>query len=146
MLQTQSINDFFRLIKKKTSTTNASSHPASVPMEKPETLTNEAVDSHAIENGVSNGGTSERLSEVGDKSTIAVVRAYPDEEEVAFLRPLGWDENSGEDEGLTEEEINAFRQQYMMKPLSKRSIEPKLPESHATSLGGQSTDLALSHS
>ena len=32
---------------------------------------------------------------------------YPDEEEVAFLRSLGWEEN-GEDESLTEEEISAF--------------------------------------
>jgi hypothetical protein len=34
-----------------------------------------------------------------------------DEEEVAFLRSLGWEEDSGEDEGLTEEEINAFYQE-----------------------------------
>ena len=35
-----------------------------------------------------------------------------DEEEAAFLRSLGWVEDSGEDEeGLTEEEINAFYQE-----------------------------------
>nr|POF21816.1 hypothetical protein CFP56_73740 [Quercus suber] len=28
---------------------------------------------------------------------------YPDEEEAAFLRSLGWEENAGEDEGLTED-------------------------------------------
>ncbi|KAM7256424.1 hypothetical protein ACFE04_012165 [Oxalis oulophora] len=136
VLQTQkSRNDFFNLIKKKTSSSNASSHSASVQMEKSETATNKVVtgeNSHTIENGVSNGDKFEG----GDKSTIE--RAYPNEEEVAFLRSLGWDENSGEDEGLTEEEINAFRQQYMMKPVLKRGIEPKLPESHTTSLGGQS--------
>jgi len=36
------------------------------------------------------------------------VTLYPDEEEAAFLRSLGWEENAGEDEGLTEEEISAF--------------------------------------
>ncbi|KZV40915.1 hypothetical protein F511_05160 [Dorcoceras hygrometricum] len=36
---------------------------------------------------------------------------YPDEEEAAFLRSLGWDENGGEDDGLTEEEINSFYQE-----------------------------------
>ncbi|KAM7250716.1 hypothetical protein ACFE04_022599 [Oxalis oulophora] len=143
VLQTQkSRNDFFNLIKKKTSSSNASSHSASVQMEKSETATNKVVtgeNSHTIENSVSNGDKFEG----GDKSTIE--RAYPNEEEVAFLRSLGWDENSGEDEGLTEEEINAFRQQYMMKPVLKRGIEPKLPEPHTTSLGGQS-DLSSSDS
>ncbi|KAL0288322.1 UNVERIFIED_CONTAM: hypothetical protein Scaly_2734200 [Sesamum calycinum] len=42
---------------------------------------------------------------------------YPDEEEAAFLRSLGWEENGGEDEGLTEEEINAFYQEYMKKTI-----------------------------
>ena len=32
---------------------------------------------------------------------------YPDNEEVAFLRSHGWEEN-GEDESLTEEEISSF--------------------------------------
>ena len=31
------------------------------------------------------------------------VALYPDEEEAAFLRSLGWEENAGEDEGLTED-------------------------------------------
>ncbi|XP_057845058.2 uncharacterized protein LOC131054543 isoform X2 [Cryptomeria japonica] len=36
-----------------------------------------------------------------------------EEEEAAFLRSLGWEENAGEEEALTEEEINAFYQQQM---------------------------------
>ncbi|XP_041014667.1 uncharacterized protein LOC121257622 isoform X2 [Juglans microcarpa x Juglans regia] len=40
---------------------------------------------------------------------------HPDEEEAAFLRSLGWEENAGEDEGLTEEEISAF---YMKAKIS----------------------------
>ncbi|KAK9989166.1 hypothetical protein SO802_029405 [Lithocarpus litseifolius] len=48
------------------------------------------------------------------------VTLYPDEEEAAFLRSLGWEENAGEDEGLTEEEISAFYIEYMkLRPLSK---------------------------
>jgi hypothetical protein len=33
---------------------------------------------------------------------------YLDEEEIVHLRSLGWEENAGEDEGLTEEEISGF--------------------------------------
>ncbi|XP_041014669.1 uncharacterized protein LOC121257622 isoform X4 [Juglans microcarpa x Juglans regia] len=45
---------------------------------------------------------------------------HPDEEEAAFLRSLGWEENAGEDEGLTEEEISAFYMKYVkLQPSSK---------------------------
>ncbi|KAK9026443.1 hypothetical protein V6N11_039281 [Hibiscus sabdariffa] len=66
-----------------------------------------------------------------------------DEEEVAFLRSLGWEENSGEDEGLTEEEINAFYQEYMkLRPSLEpcRTILPKLTQSCATNLDGASSE------
>ncbi|XP_075674254.1 uncharacterized protein LOC142643485 isoform X1 [Castanea sativa] len=56
------------------------------------------------------------------------VTLYPDEEETAFLRSLGWEENAGEDEGLTEEEISAFYIEYMkLRPLSKllHGMQPK---------------------
>ncbi|XP_050259537.1 uncharacterized protein LOC126704577 isoform X3 [Quercus robur] len=56
------------------------------------------------------------------------VTLYPDEEEAAFLRSLGWEENAGEDEGLTEEEISAFYIEYMkLRPLSKllHGMQPK---------------------
>lgn len=43
----------------------------------------------------------------GDKDSNSDITPNPDEEEAAFLRSLGWDENAGE-EGLTEEEISAF--------------------------------------
>ncbi|GAB4844855.1 hypothetical protein Ancab_038245 [Ancistrocladus abbreviatus] len=45
-----------------------------------------------------------------------------EEEEAAFMRSLGWEPNSGDDEGLTEEEINGFYQEYMkLRPASKLS-------------------------
>ncbi|KAK8681736.1 hypothetical protein V6N13_054138 [Hibiscus sabdariffa] len=62
----------------------------------------------------------------------------PDEEEAAFLHSLGWEENSGDDEGLTEEEINAFYRRY--------SVQPKLAQSIATNLDGASSELSSSHS
>lgn len=44
----------------------------------------------------------------GEKDFGSDLTPKLDEEEAAFLRSLGWDENGGEDEGLTEEEIRAF--------------------------------------
>ena len=44
---------------------------------------------------------------------------YPDEERAVFLRPLGWEKNSGEGEGLTEEEINAFHEYMKLRPTLK---------------------------
>ncbi|KAK8492294.1 hypothetical protein V6N11_066661 [Hibiscus sabdariffa] len=96
LAQTQSRNDFFNLLKKKTSTNTSA-----------------------------------------------------DEEEAAFLRSLGWEENSGDDEGLTEEEINTFYQEYMkLKPTLKlhHSVQPKLAQSIATNSDGASSELGSSDS
>ncbi|GMH00291.1 hypothetical protein Nepgr_002130 [Nepenthes gracilis] len=44
------------------------------------------------------------------------------EEEAAFMRSLGWEPNAGDDKGLSEEEINAFFQEYIkLRPTSKLS-------------------------
>ncbi|XP_047983308.1 uncharacterized protein LOC125224014 isoform X2 [Salvia hispanica] len=70
------------------------------------------------------------LPDVGDSSLSCHGYIYPDAEEVAFLRSLGWEENSGEDEGLTEEEINAFYQEYMKQRPSLevcQNSQPKYP-------------------
>ncbi|KAK4859427.1 hypothetical protein QYF36_005265 [Acer negundo] len=157
LLQTQSRNDFFNLLKKKTST-NSSAVPAdSVPdsssptLEKSGEVAKEAVTAlaspHAIENGVKvtvNGDTHEgvqRFSDVREKNMSHCVTVVPDEEEAAFLRSLGWEENYGEDEGLTEEEINAFYQEY-----KKRGMQLKLPELHMNSCGGGSPEVGSSDS
>ncbi|RDX91126.1 hypothetical protein CR513_26931, partial [Mucuna pruriens] len=44
----------------------------------------------------------------GEKQHSSNPFPYPDEEEIAFLRSLGWEEGTGDDEGLTEEEIQDF--------------------------------------
>lgn len=56
----------------------------------------------------------------GKKHSSSDVILYSEEEEAAFLRSLGWEENGGEDEGLTEEEINAFYRDYMKSKPSKK--------------------------
>ncbi|KAA8535521.1 hypothetical protein F0562_030524 [Nyssa sinensis] len=63
----------------------------------------------------SNGDTHEEFQrlDVGEKNSCLNGTGYPDEEKAAFLRSLGWEENAGEDEGLTEEEINGFYQEVI---------------------------------
>ncbi|XP_021605667.1 serine-rich adhesin for platelets isoform X2 [Manihot esculenta] len=147
--QTQSRNDFFNLLKKKTSTNISASLPDSVSTvssptsekscEASKELISAPTSPQAIKIGAeltSNGGTSEEVQRFS-------------EEEAAFLRSLGWEENSGEDEGLTEEEINAFFQQCReLGPSLKlcRSMQQKLLESHATGLAGTSSGLNSSDS
>jgi hypothetical protein len=126
MSQVQSRNDFFNLLKKKTSMNTSTVLPGPGPvvssptMEKSDELTREVLcaseSPHAAENGgemTSNGDTCEEVLRfsVGESSMSCTATVHPDEEEAAFLRSLGWEENSGEDEGLTEEEINAFFQE-----------------------------------
>ncbi|XP_050376199.1 uncharacterized protein LOC126793650 [Argentina anserina] len=158
----QSRNDFFNLLKKKTSMNCSITLPDSGPdsssptTEKSGDIASEVfgdlVSPH-IENGgevTDNGDSSEevhRFSGIGPS-----VAVYSDEEEARFLRSLGWEENSGDDGGLTEEEINAFYDQYMKaRPSLKlnRGSQPKLttlPESHATNCGGATTELSSSDS
>ncbi|TYH31989.1 hypothetical protein ES288_A01G215600v1 [Gossypium darwinii] len=128
LAQTQSQNDFFNLLKKKTSMNSVSGladsdpHNSSSTTEKSE-VSKEVVTASAPacanENhtaATSNGGTrpdAKRFSDDGENYMTSTSMVYPDEEEAAFLRSFGWEENSGEDEGLTEEEINAFYQEYM---------------------------------
>ncbi|KAJ6352811.1 hypothetical protein OIU76_001928 [Salix suchowensis] len=137
----QSRNDFFNDLKKKTAmnTSSAADSAAVVlsPTSENSCEVNKEVLSaltspHAIQNGAeltSNGGSLEE------------VQRFSEEEEAKFLRSLGWEENSGEDEGLTEEEINAFYQEHVTKKPSLkvwRGMQQKLNECHAATLGGSS--------
>lgn len=136
--QAQSRNDFFNHLKKKyaTNSTSAVSDPSPTLSpsisEKSNELVSEVPAAFTTEHGgdassseISDTGLSidNRCSVVqngdtysvphgffgnGEKTSSADVTPNPDEEEAAFLRSLGWDENAGEDEGLTEEEISAF--------------------------------------
>ncbi|KAK8291215.1 hypothetical protein V6Z12_D06G048000 [Gossypium hirsutum] len=164
LAQTQSRNDFFNLLKKKTSTKTSADHSDSLPhissttTEKSE-VTKEVVTgssaAHANENGTaatSNGDTcqeAKKFDNDGEKNMSSIDMVYPDEEEAAFLRSLGWEENSGDDEGLTEEEINAFYQEYMkLRPTLKlcRGMQPKVAQSFATNLDGASSEVSSSDS
>uniref|UniRef100_A0A0R0JNG4 Mediator of RNA polymerase II transcription subunit 1 n=1 Tax=Glycine max TaxID=3847 RepID=A0A0R0JNG4_SOYBN len=157
--QVQSRNDFFNLIKKKTlmnSSVLPDSSPvvSSPPMDKSGEVNTEAVGSPArpqdLRNGAevtSNGNAHVELNkpDYDQKDTIL------DEEEAAFLRSLGWVEDSGEDEeGLTEEEINAFYQECMKLGTTTlklcQGMQPKLSkffEPYATTnLHGASAELS----
>ncbi|KAL2503515.1 hypothetical protein Adt_19136 [Abeliophyllum distichum] len=126
----QSRSNFFNLMRKKTSSSaSVILSDSSSAVSSPSTDTSgeifkegsAPVSSHVMEkaNDTSCNGDAhdtpektQKISDVGE-NTCANTAIYPDEEEAAFLRSLGWEENGGEDEGLTEEEINAFYQEYM---------------------------------
>ncbi|XP_011097603.1 uncharacterized protein LOC105176476 isoform X2 [Sesamum indicum] len=126
----QSRSEFFNLMRRKTSpcatiihsdsVAAVSSHSAETSGEKFEG--DAAISPCVLENGnqvICNGDRHDiaqkikSFPDVGDICLSGNGSIYPDEEEAAFLRSLGWEENGGEDEGLTEEEINAFYQEYM---------------------------------
>ncbi|RVW17718.1 hypothetical protein CK203_071831 [Vitis vinifera] len=160
--QAQSRHDFFNLMRKKTSVNSSAVLPDSGPAISSSNTESEVssapVKSHAIENGgqvTGNGGnTCEEVESpaVGEKHLGTNASICPDEEEAAFLRSLGWEESAGDDEGLTEEEINAFYQEYMkLKPSLKlqQGMQAKLLMLHGsrtTSLGGASSKLSSSDS
>ncbi|KAL0360158.1 UNVERIFIED_CONTAM: hypothetical protein Sradi_3700300 [Sesamum radiatum] len=119
----QSRSEFFNLMRRKTSpcaTIIQSDSGAAVSSCSAETSGEKfegdaAISPCVLENGnqmICNGDRHD-IPDVGDICLSGNGSIYPDEEEAAFLRSLGWEENGGEDEGLTEEEINAFYQEYM---------------------------------
>ncbi|GMI77166.1 hypothetical protein like AT1G36990 [Hibiscus trionum] len=164
LAQTQSRSDFFNLLKKKTSEKTSAGHSDSHPhissstsekSEVTEEVVSAALTAHANENGTAATGNSDACQEAqrfvddGEKDMGPVSMIYSDEEEAAFLRSLGWEENSGEDEGLTEEEINSFYQEYMkLRPSLKLccGMQPKLAQSFATNLDGAASELSSSDS
>lgn len=103
----KSRSDFFNSVRKKTSTTAVASETSD---------SNQFEISPASPHGAENVGLTiekdsseenQKLSS-GVKNTIICDEVIPVEEEVAFLRSLGWQEDGDEEEALTEEEINAF--------------------------------------
>ncbi|KAK3002129.1 hypothetical protein RJ639_022292 [Escallonia herrerae] len=77
---------------------------------------------------------------------------YSEEEEAAFLRSMGWEENAGEEEGLTEEEISAFFRENGMKYINSKAsfrvsqgMQPRflVPSASGVSSGLSSSDSKL---
>lgn len=160
--QVQSRHDFFKLIKRKT--LNSSVLPDSSPV-----VSSATSDKEAGEVNMEAVGSPAILQDLGNSTEVTSngnahveVHRHPDirwkdstsdEEEVAFLRSLGWEEDSGEDEGLTEEEINAFYQECAKLGTTKLKLcpgmQPKLSkffESYATNLNGASAGSSSSDS
>lgn len=100
----QSRSEFFNLMRRKTSPNvkPTLSNPG-LPVSSPSAQT-----SGEISNGSHDNGNQMVCND--KENLICNGQTFPDEEEAAFLRSLGWEENGGEDE-LTEEEINAFYQE-----------------------------------
>lgn len=121
--QAQSRNDFFNLMRKKSMSNSVSSDSSVENSQSVDTgtATSPSIsDKHSeIEAPLSIAHISEGNTCNGDacdehKHVISNGEEHPipdpiisEEEEAAFLRSLGWEENDDEG-GLTEEEINAF--------------------------------------
>ncbi|KAE9595937.1 hypothetical protein Lal_00031216 [Lupinus albus] len=162
--QVRSRNDFFNLIKKKTLTNssaiipNSGSNDSSTierSNEENRDVVSPSASTQSLRIGAevtSNGNCHAheevlRFSDNEDKDSSPYATIYPDEEEAAFLRSLGWEENSDEgEEGLTEEEINAFYQECKKLGPATLKLSPgmqplsKLFESYASNLHGASAD------
>lgn len=130
--QVKSRNDFFNLLKNKSATNSSTVLPDSGQLVSSPTLENSAKvnrESAMLSACPQSVGTGAELTSNGNvhahekpckisddegKDSISRATVYPDEEEAAFLRSLGWEDNSDEDEGLTEEEISAFYQEVVI--------------------------------
>ncbi|KAL2343747.1 hypothetical protein Fmac_005032 [Flemingia macrophylla] len=139
---TQSRNDFFKNLSRKSSLEKPCSDDVPIgissALEKPEASTRSVTNCPILKSrdassddtssvnilndysslnpeneNVSNEPLYLKPSSSGEKQQSSNPFPYPDEEEIAFLRSLGWDESAGDDEGLTKEEIQDFYEKYM---------------------------------
>ncbi|XP_076959519.1 uncharacterized protein LOC143635617 [Bidens hawaiensis] len=109
--QAKSRNDFFNLMMKKSMSNNSSSAEST-----------KLVDGRPGEGGTDGGGES--ITKNGKNDFIL----YPEEEEVRFLRSLGWEETTEEEGGLAEEEIDSFYRdvsKYVNSRMGFKGIQPK---------------------
>lgn len=74
---------------------------------------NNVTDANGVDHGEIHAAVDSR--ETGNPTSVNrySVMGGSEEEENAFLRSLGWEENAGGEEALTEEEINSFYQEQM---------------------------------
>ncbi|KAI0495231.1 hypothetical protein KFK09_025381 [Dendrobium nobile] len=129
--QAQNRNDFFNSLRKKSSSAFCQENINRDPMYKEKLDEEPAVAVDAVSDKgkdasslmptlqctEANGNCSGNLRVIEEPE-----RLVPDEEEVAFLRSLGWEENARED-ALTPEEIESFLTEYEKKmPVSKLKI------------------------
>ncbi|KAK9071009.1 hypothetical protein SSX86_009577 [Deinandra increscens subsp. villosa] len=115
--QAQSRNDFFNLMRKKSMTPIAPDNSGSSisAIDKPGEAVTEArcgvvQQSNSEDDLACNGDAdvaTESSSDNGKDNSNSDAILYSEEEEARFLRSLGWEETADE-EGLTEEEINSF--------------------------------------
>lgn len=148
----RSRSEFFKLMRRKTTHNATTSHSdSSLAVSSPTAQISGEINKEGhtpirprhLENGtqmICNGNghdipqNSHKSSDVGEDNSFVNGAICPDEEEAAFLRSLGWEENGGEDEGLTEEEINAFYQEYMNRQPSLEVCESPRPKCLASSV------------
>ncbi|CAI9287136.1 unnamed protein product [Lactuca saligna] len=102
--QAQSRNDFFNLMRKKSMSNNAPVTSDKVGVHDPVVEGS----SGAHEPKVDLGCNGERCTENGKNNSSSDAILYSEEEEARFLRSLGWEDTTEEEEGLTEEEISSF--------------------------------------
>ncbi|CAM8938535.1 unnamed protein product [Rhodiola kirilowii] len=158
----QSRSDFFKSVRKKNLVTTTVTPETGSPVHSPsEEKSCELLKQMtcASQQGTENGGliskadssNEARILSLEGKNSISRAEVISDEEEAAFLRSLGWEDNGEEEEeGLTEEEINAFYQEVMKsRPTLNLSqgMQPTLSlltESHASNVGGTSPRVSSS--
>ncbi|KAG2705235.1 hypothetical protein I3760_05G043500 [Carya illinoinensis] len=154
--QAQSRNDFFKNLSRKNSSANHSSVipdpcPAVSIPENSDKLVTEASTADRVTlwsrdallsdtskswgQTTPNGGdcdVSQKCLGNAEEYSRPSMNLHPDEEEAAFLRSLGWEENAGEDEGLTEEEISAFYMEslYSCLPVQYMKLRPSSKLTH----------------
>ncbi|KAF9608475.1 hypothetical protein IFM89_009841 [Coptis chinensis] len=132
--QAKSRSDFFNLVRKNSSM-NLSSSPTNLShalstisdsssksiIEGSTVVTAVANDlscpDSLIGNGANKATNGDSCEESQTYSNNTETCTSPDEEERAFLCSLGWDESSQE-EGLTQDEIDAFYKEYMPLPVT----------------------------
>lgn len=132
LAQLRSRNDFFNLVRKKSmSSTSGTDNSGSVSSGFQKSESDELKKVGSGERTLDGNGSELKCN--GDACNLGVISSdhkeidsddneviHSSEEEEAFLRSLGWEDNTGDEGGLTEEEINAFVQKYMKhKPASK---------------------------
>lgn len=121
--QAKSRNDFFNLMRKKSMANHSSSSPLAPDTGSSDSANDKPAESRTEDEPVvvqpsgeskldssCNGDScvvTETPASNGKINSNSDVMLYSEEEEAAFLRSLGWEETA-EEEGLTEEEINSF--------------------------------------